>query len=175
MSSEWKFFQKLNLGSFFEHLKSVYCDSNGKFLISDIIGFYGLPIILGLLYWKLASIQTNLQSIYTSVAFLAGFVFSAFIVLINLIPKINELQKGPIKTAMRDNTKQLALISILVFLLGILIVFLSFLDSVINQTSFRHSECVGHIIRTMAVTAFFSMLMHLVIIAKRLFVILVTT
>ena len=172
MSRQWKFFQKVNLSSYFKALKCVYSDSEGKLLKSDIVGFYGIPILLGVLYFLFVSSEISLQSIYTSIAFLAGFVFSAFIILINLLPKINALQNGPVKAAMQVNTKELALLSILVFLFGLVIVTLSFFDSIISSTNFSYSNYVLQSVRSIAVTTFFVMIVHLIMIAKRLFVIL---
>lgn len=166
---------KVNLKEFFSKICTIYVDSTDKLLWSDISFFYILPIFIGILFSVLVSPLAKIDIIYTSVAFLSGFVFSAFVLLLNILPLIKQSEDGPKKEALELNVKEITLISLLVFFVGLMVLLIGLLDLIFSNGKI---ECLNNFViyvRGFAVAGFVCMILHMVMLAKRLFVTLIST
>lgn len=165
---------KVNLGVFFAKMRTIYVDSLDDFLWSDIAFFFFLPAVVGVFFSLVVDSSTKIEIIYTSVAFLSGFVFSAFVLLLNILPLIKQSEDGPTKEALELNVKEITLISLLVFFIGLIVLLFGLVDIIFSNSKIACLKEIVIYVRGFAVVGFICMILHMIMLAKRLFVTLIS-
>jgi len=148
----------------------VYSDEDGKLLLGDIFLFLGTPILfmIGMIFLEIRLEKNfNLDIIHGFVAFLSGFVFSAYVIFLSFRTVMGTLAASRMKAAAEKTIKEIAIISLTVFLSGLFIVILATLDAILKSINqeFLISRSAVH---SMSVFLFVFVILNLLMIVKKL-------
>jgi hypothetical protein len=148
----------------------VYSDEDGKVLLGDILLFFGVPIcfMVGMLFLEIHLKKNfNLDIIHGFVAFLSGFVFSAYVIFLSFKTVMGTLTASRMKAAAEKTIKEIAIISLTVFLSGLFIVILATSDAIMKSIDqqFSISRSIMH---SMSVFLFVFVVLNLLMIVKKL-------
>lgn len=148
----------------------VYSDEDGNILLGDIILFLGVPIgfMVGMLILEnYLEKNFNLDIIHGFVAFLSGFVFSAYVIFLSFKTVMGTLLTSRMKVAAEKTIKEIAIISLTVFLSGLFIVILATADAIVKSID-QTFLVIRSIFHSMSVFLFVFVVLNLLMIVKKL-------
>ena len=157
---------KVNILRLIASQNSVYGNELGQKRYYDYLLFGVLPIIIsGFLVYRGAFNQAAVDFVARSIAFLTGFIFSAFVVIINIVAILKTRVSGRNKTAALQTVRDVAQISIFVFLLGVLCLTIVFLGILLK--SYSHEGLLNDIVSLLQLSLFISIILHLLMLSKK--------
>ena len=148
----------------------VYSDEGGKILLLDLALFIGVPLcfLIGTIFVELClNKNLNIDIINGFVAFLSGFVFSAYIIFLSFKTALGNLSASRMKDAAEKTIKEIAIISLTVFLSGLAIVILAICDTVFKSVEPNYS-IFRSIFHSLSVFLFTFVILNLLMIIKKL-------
>lgn len=147
----------------------VYSNEDGIISKIDLIIFILFPILLGVTYVLFVENGTEaLRYIYGSIAFLSGFIFSAFIVVMNLAAIISGNIQGRASKAVKKTVREVAVISLFVFICGVSILAIGVFDLIVSNSTHELSGCFSKIIQAFVIILTANIVLNLFMVAKKL-------
>lgn len=137
---------------------------------ADFIIFFGIPILMMGAYLFLTyftSYDIPVDQIYIAFQVLTGFVFSAFVIFLSLQSIISQTVNERQKTNFTRTAKEVAVISLIVFFCGVILIFLSVMNDVVEANS--QESLASIIIKSATVLLAVFSLLNLLMLIKKLF------
>ena len=149
---------------------SVYSDEEGVIQIFDLLVFLVIPLIVSALvavFEIRLKAHFNFDVIYGFVAFLSGFVFSAYVIFLSFKAALDDKTASRMKSSAEKTIKEIAITSLSVFLCGLIIVVLAATDSIIKTQNTTYI-CSRTIVHTISSFLFLFVFLNLLMIIKKL-------